>query len=478
MLPHSLEEFVPEGHLARLVSKVINDLDTSPIEDKYSKRGQKTYHPKIMLKLLFYGYAIGIRSGRKIAQACETDTAFMYLAQMHHPDFRTINDFRKNHAPEIGDLFASILAVARELGLAKVGTIAVDSSKIRANASVKRSKDRAGYERMLADLKARVDEILAEAEATDAGEDELYGEKRGDELPAELKRKECLAARIEEVMAGMGPEAKVNLTDPDAIFMRLNEGKVKPAYNCQAAVSEDHLIVAAEVVTDANDCQQLENMVERTEANLGRETREEKKMVGRVLADSGYASYDNYEYLDRKEIDAYIPDRYFEQAKRIAAEQAEMRYHKENFNFLAEENCYICPEGKPLPFVGECVYNGKVKRRQFLYRGTECSTCTVKSACTKQRARCIRREMREHLQEEMRAKLSSEEGKDIYRQRMHLAEIPFGHLKHNLGFRHFLLRGREKVGAEFKLMCAAYNLKKILIVLSETQKMGMSPATV
>ena len=131
LLPPLLSDFVPEGHLARLVSAVVDDMDTSAIEGKYSERGQRTYHPKILLKLLFYGYAVGLRSGRKIAAACETDTAFMYLAQMHRPDFRTVNDFRKNNSQEIASLFSSILAVGLELGMDRVGLIAVDSTRSR-----------------------------------------------------------------------------------------------------------------------------------------------------------------------------------------------------------------------------------------------------------------------------------------------------------------------------------------------------------
>ena len=185
LLPPSLEDFIPKGHLARLVSKVVGEMDTSAIEDKYSEKGQRTYHPKILLKLLFYGYSVGVRSGRKIASACETDTAFMYLAQMYRPDFRTVNDFRKNHAEEIVDLFCSILAVGSQLGMTKVGLIAIDGTKLKANASVKRSKDHKGHERRRAELKTRVEAILAEADEIDAAEDKLFGEKRGDELPAE-----------------------------------------------------------------------------------------------------------------------------------------------------------------------------------------------------------------------------------------------------------------------------------------------------
>lgn len=459
LLPPLLSDFVPEGHLARLVCKIIDGMDTSAIEDKYSERGQRTYHPKILLKLLFYGYAVGVRSGRKIASACETDTAFMYLAQMHRPDFRTINDFRKNHALEIAGLFSRILAVSLELGMTSVGLIAVDSTKLKAAASVKRTRDRAGHERRRAELKARAEAMLAEIEANDRAEDRAFGDERGDELPAELRRTEDLISRIDEVIAGLKGGERVNLTDPEAKLMRTPEGKIKPAFNCQAAVSADGLVLAAEATADANDEEQLPAMIERTEANLAEAGAEGQ--VGQVLADAGYASYDNYEYLKERGIDAYVPDRYLEQARKLATDPEAQPYHKERFAYDPARDVYICPQGKLLVFSYQCLSNGKVRRRQRVYRGTECAYCPVRRDCTKTKTRSIRREMREELQEEMRAKLKTEQGSKTYRKRMHLAEAPFGHLKQNLGYRHFLLRGRAKVQAEFCLMCSAYNLKKM-----------------
>jgi transposase len=421
------------------------------------------------LKLLFYGYAVGVRSGRKITSACETDTAFMYLAQMYRPDFRTINDFRKNNVEEIIDLFSSILAVGMELGMVRVGVIAIDGTKLKANASVKRTRDRAGHERRRAELKAKMEAILSEADATDAAEDQLFGDARGDELPAELRKTSDMLSRIDEVMAGMSPGAKVNLTDPEAKLMRTSEGKVKPAFNGQTAVSEDGFILAAEVTTDANDEEQLQALIEAAEANLakaGGQDEEGGRRVRLVLADAGYASYDNYEYLKDRLIDAYVPDRYLEEARKMAADPERSPYHKERFTYDPEHDLYICPQGKPLVFKYQCLSNGKIRRRQRIYQGTECASCPVKGDCTKTKIRSIRREMREGLQEEMRAKLKTEEGKEIYRKRMNLAEAPFGHLKQNLGYRYFLLRGRKKAQAEFSLMCSAVNLKKMWAALN------------
>lgn len=455
LLPPALEDFVPEGHLARVVSGIVDEMDTTGIERKYSRLGQRTYHPKIMLKLLFYGYAIGMRSGRKIAAACETDTAFMYLAQMHKPDFRTINDFRKNHSAEIEGYFTEIVKVCRKMEMAEVGTIFIDGSKLKASASARRTKDEEGYGAWLARIEGEIEKILSEAEETDRTEDEEYGDKRGDELPRELGKKERLQEKIEEAMRGMGEGDKVNLTDPDARFMRERHGVIRPSYNCQLAVAEGQVIVAADVTTCAVDFGELSGMVERAEENLG-------EKVETVIADAGYGSYDNYEYLDEKEKDAYIPDCDFEKARHRSPQDERDRYHKDNFTYHREEDRYICPEGKALPPYKRRVSDkGKVARKQLIYRGIECSGCSQKELCTKQGARTVARELREDLLVEMREKLLTEEGRRIYRKRMHTVEPPFGHLKHNLGYRTFLLRTTEKVRAEFKLMCIGYNLTKI-----------------
>src|SRR3989338_11559523 len=174
LLPHSLEEYVSEGHMARMIYEVVEGLDTSGIEARYSELGQNTYHPKIILKLLFYGYATGVRSGRKIALRCESDTAYMYLSEMYRPDFRTINDFRKNNLKEMEGYFVEVVRVCKGLGMVKLGDISIDGSKLRANASSKRSKDKESYEVWLKNIEEEIRKMLKEAWKIDQEEDEIY----------------------------------------------------------------------------------------------------------------------------------------------------------------------------------------------------------------------------------------------------------------------------------------------------------------
>lgn len=456
-LPNNLNDYVPQGHPARVVYEIVEGLDTSAIENKYSSLGQNTYHPKVLLKLLFYGYASGVRSGRKLAARCESDTAYMYLAEMYRPDFRTINDFRKNHLTQIEECFIQVVRICRELGIARMGKIFLDGSKMKANASSKRSKKKQSYERWLQKVQQDIQAILKEAQQIDAAEDELYGDSRGDEIPAKLHSKQALVGKIKQALSQFETEEsyKINLTDPDSRFMGKRQGPTTLGYNCQLSVAEGQVIVAADVVAESNDRQQLVPMLERTEKVSG-------EKVTEAIADCGYSSYDNYEYLESKGKRGYIPDPSLTRLQANDFKLPEHRYHKENFRYDKEQDIYICPEGKELRLWRERdKKRGKSTHKERLYKGNDCKNCPAIACCTKGRYRTITREEREVLQEAMRRRLLSKEGQEKYKRRLHTVEPVFGHFKHNLGYRHFLLRGLEKVKGEFSLMCIGYNLKKI-----------------
>jgi transposase len=257
LLPPSVEDFIKEGHLARVVSEVVDELDTSTIENRYSYLGQKSYHPKLLLKLLFYGYAIGIRSGRKIASACESDVAFMYLSCMYKPDFRTINDFRKDNIELVEQLFIEVIKLCAKMNMVNIGTLVIDSTKLRANASNRRTKTKEQYEQWLSNIENQVKEIMTQAEVIDKEEDEKYGDNRGDELPKEINTKEKLRNKIKEAMKQMKEEDdKINLTDNDAKVVR-SGGSLRTNYNCQTSSTLNGIIVSAYVTNAASDREHL-----------------------------------------------------------------------------------------------------------------------------------------------------------------------------------------------------------------------------
>ena len=459
LFPNSINDYVADGHFARLVSKVVEQLDTTGIENKYSDIGQNTYHPKILIKLLFYGYAIGERSGRMIARRTETDTAYIYLARMHKPDFRTINDFRKNNSEELSRYFVDIVRLCKGLGLVKIGQINIDGSKIKANAADRLTKSKDDYERWSKKIDKKIKDILTEADKTDAEEDALYGDRRGDELPEDINTEEKLKKKLEKVMERFKQEKeKINLTDPDAKFMKQDNGKIGTGYNAQIAVTQNQLIVASAVTTEANDRAQLKPMIEEAEGVL-------QEPLTEIAADSGYASCDNYEYLSKNNKTGYIPDQYHKKVKY----QKYGKYHQENFKYDKSEDTYTCPEGRKLtPHKIRRSNTGKVRRRQVIYKASGCHACSAKQHCTKQPQRTLAREDRRHLLEAMRRRLFSKEGKEKYKKRLHTTEPVFGNIKHNLGYRYFLLRALYKVKGEFRLMCIGHNLRKMHTLLPQT----------
>jgi len=451
LFPRTIDEYVPQNHLSRLIHQIVEELDTSSIEDTYSPLGQNTYPPKILIKLLFYGYATGIRSGRKIAVQCETDTAYIYLAQMYRPDFRTINDFRKNHLTQISSYFVAILRMCRELGLISVGQINIDGTKIKANAANRRTKTKEEYQKWLTKIDEKIKQILAEAEATDSREDQVLKDKRGDELPDQIQDQQKRKDKIQQIMGKFPDEKeKINLTDPEARFMKDGRYRIDTNYNCQAVLSQEQLILASEVIREPSDRKALSVMVEATDRNLGQPLLE-------VAADAGYSSYDNYEYLDKNHKIGYIPDQNLRKGN-----ARDKPYHQDHFTYDSKKDVFLCPEGKLLKFYKirreECPYR---KFQVKIYQAKDCPACPKKSLCTKARYRTISIEDRKALLLQMRKRLETEIGRKKYLQRLWTAEPFFGHLKYNLGYRHFFLRSLKKVKGEFNLMCIGYNLKKM-----------------
>jgi transposase len=448
LLPPSVEDFVPADHLARVIKEVAETIDVSVIESRYSHLGQKSYHPHLLLKLLFYGYSIGVRSGRKIAAACESDTAFMYLANMYRPDFRTINDFRKDNIEFVQTAFVHIVQLCKALGMCKAGLLIIDSTKLKANASADKSKTRAQYDQWLERIESDVKSMLQEAEQTDSNEDEQYGNNRGDELPEELRSKQKLKDKIQQALQSIKKDKdRINLTDNDAKFMKGN-GTIDIHYSCQTAITEDGIIISAHTTNQCSDRTQTVQVAAQAERVSG-------QIYNDVLADSGYASYDNYEEFEKQNKNIYIPD----QQMNMEAEKAQNPYHRNHFIYNKEEDCFICPENKTLPFYSTSVHK-RLKARNNVYICKDCPACKKQSLCTKGKYRQIFVEQREWMRIKIRERLNSIEGKLKYLKRMRIESV-FGNIKHNLNYVHLYLSGIQKTTAEWQLICIGHNLKKI-----------------
>ena len=452
LLPLNLEEFVSEDHISRVINELFDVVDISAIESTYSEEGCPAYHPRLLLKILFYGYLINIRSSRKIEGMTRTDTAFMYLAAMQKPDFHTICRFRSTHLDSIKEIFSQVVTFCKEMGL--IGSnISIDGTKVKANASPRQSKSSDAIEK-------EIDKILRESIEIDKREDEMYGDSTPYRMPEKMVDKKYRLEKIKAAKKKMDEEKlkKVNITDPDAKIMKHKDGSLRPSYNCQVAVDEkEQIIVAADLVDEENDLHQIEPMIENVKETLGY-----KPTI--VLADAGYFSYDNIQFLLDEGIDAYIPDNFYELEKKGKTK----KFRKSLFTYDEKKDCYYCPAAFEIPFTRIQKRENESDLRYYVCKF--CSLCVLKNACTDSKNRTITRDPREHLMENMRTKLDKEEGKEQYQKRMCTVEPVFGQTKQDRGFREFLLRGKRKTKIEFLIMCTVHNIKKIADLLKRKGK--------
>ena len=425
LLPCALQDWLPEGHLAYFISDTVDSLNVGAFHERYAKDGPRNqpFHPAMMVKVLVYAYASGVFSSRKIAKKLHEDVAFRVLAADNFPAHRTIRDFRALHLAEFTELFTQVVRLAREMGLVKLGTIAVDGTKIKANASRHKAMSYGRMQSTEIELKAQIEAMLKKA----ASMDEAEKAEPDLDIPAEIERRQERLAAIEAAKArlqerqrqmdtlrgrsegderkpkdksgkprggkpyqrdfGVPPaKAQDSFTDPESRIMKRAGGGFDYSYNAQTAVDEsNHIIVAAEVVNTSSDVHQLVSVLQAVKASTQADPQQ-------VLADAGYRSEE-------------------EMAK------------------LAKER----------PDTELVIALGREGREQAKPMDAQRYPHTVA----------------------MQAKFQTDKGKADYRKRKWIAEPPNGWIKNVLGFRQFSMRGLEKAKAEFKLVCMALNLRRM-----------------
>ena len=405
MMPPSVRDWVDPAGPAAFIDALVEELDLAPFLAAHDEpRGMPPYHPALMLKVLLYGYTTGVRSSRRIEERLGSDVGFMFLAGRARPDHKTISEFRRRHLGALSALFIESLRLCQGAGMVRLGTVALDGTKVKANASRHKAMSYGRMPEREAALVAEVKRILDEAEVIDRAEDARYGDARGDELPEALRTREGRLRAIRAAKAAIEAEAKArtgdpdslpdpkaqrNFTDPDSRIMLSKPDGWIYGYNAQAVVDDGHqVIVATELTTDATDTRSLLALTDQVEANTGRRPR-------RLLADAGYQSDDNLAHLETRGIDAYVAvkrDRH--SAPRPAAPRGRI------------------PKG--------------LTRRERMVR-----------------------------------KLTTKRGRARYARRKVIVEPVFGQIKEPGGFRRFHLRGRTKTSAEWRLICAVHNLGKL-----------------
>ena len=424
LLPPSVMEFVPGGHVAHFVRTLVRDeLDLSAILAAYGEeRGYPPYHPVMMTALLLYGYSRGVYSSRRLERACEERLDFLAVTAMNRPDHRTICEFRRRHLAALSDLFVQVLKLCQAAGLVQLGHVALDGTKIAANASRHKAMSYGRMKKAEAEMTAEVDAWLAAAEAADAEEDARFGEARGDEMPEWVKDKARRLEKIREARAALEAEAKAaqaakdaaqaaqakparkggrkpktppgtpadkaqrNFTDPQSRIMKGKDGFLQ-GYNAQAAVDARAQVIVAHGLTDnAADAGQLIPMVDAVAANTGAKP-------AQLSADSGYCSEENLAALEARRITGFVA-------------------------------------------------TGRQKHGEAAADGGEARKKGPKV-------------------EAMRERLREGGFESPYRLRKQTVEPVFGQIKHARGFRQFLMRGLAKVSGEWAMLCTAHNLLKL-----------------
>jgi transposase len=473
LLPPNIRDLIPKNHICHLLDKIIQNMDTTDIEKRYEGAGHPAYHPKIILKLLILGQIDGIRSSRKIAKNARENVVYMYLAGLLQPDFRTISDFRKNNLDLVKSSFQEVVKFARDLGMISLGHICIDGTKIKANASNYSAVTKDDFSK----LKELVERELEEGIRVDEEEDRIYGDKNIDELPdnifdktiaEELKeryqsgskeQKEKIKKQVEKIEKEIEKaESVISATDPESRFMPNNKKVIEYSYNPQiTADSSCGIIISNDVCSEIRDINQLQPQIKQVEEIIGTLPEGTK-----VSADNGYSSSKNLKFLKEKGIDGYIPDE-----KRASRLKSKVRpgkpFSKENFDYNPIDDCFICPNDHKLTFRFEYVDITK-NRNVRIYKGTCCKQCPDSKICAKNSrdGKVIKNyEGMEVERREMADKMLSKEGALIYETRKKVTECIFGHIKRNLGFREFLLRGIKGVKIEFNLACIATNLRRI-----------------
>jgi transposase len=490
LLPPSLEELIDKTHAVRVVGDVIDRIDIEPLLETFKGGGTSSYHPRMLLKVLVYAYLNNIYSSRRIEAAVKENIHFMWLAGMKRPDHHTINRFRgqrlKNHIREV---FTQVVLLLMEAGHVDLKAAYTDGTKIEANANKYTfvwaksiATNRKKMKAQLEDLWDYAQGVAAEElQGDDPGEmqelDPQKVEETIDAINAALKGKPVekkVAQKLSYAKRNWGPALRkykmqesilgergsYSKTDPQATFMRMKDdhmgnGQLKAGYNVQWS-TQDQFIVHYSLHQDTTDTKTLIPHYEQLKAQLG-------KLPEAAVADAGYGSEQNYEYLEAESVEAYVKYNYFHR-EQLKSHQEKHPFEQSKLHYNAVRNQYICPMGQPMRHIGDQRSTTKAGHVQTVsrYQAHNCAGCPLNGACHKAKGnRIIEVNHRLNaLKAKARERLTSAEGLMHRSARPVEVESAFGNLKQNKGFTRFMLRGIDKVSLEIGLLSTAINLKK------------------
>jgi transposase len=510
LFPANIFDKIPDNHPARLVDTVVNSLDISDIIKRYKGGGTSAYHPRMMIKVLFYSYLSNVYSCRKIAKALNENIHFMFISGNSTPDFRTINDFRgKILKDSIKTLFAEVVKMLVEMGYVSLDVQYIDGTKIEAKSNKYTFVWRKTVEKHKERLEGKIKSVLSDIEESilsdnqEVNQEELPKKIDSEELrerlsainkklkePSKKVAKELQKLQEEHLpklekyekdLEILGDRNSYSKTDHDATFMRMKEdhmknGQLKPAYNPQVS-TENQFITHATIHQTAGDTTTLKSHLDSFEKSYSKQSKE-------IVADAGYGSEENYEMLEKKGVDAYVKYNYFhmEQKKKTKNNP----FLPQNLFYNAAQDFYVCPMGQRMENVGQgkrTSSNGYVSQVTY-YQAKNCEGCPLRAQCHK--ATGNRRIEVNHrlnfLKQQAREKLMNKKGLEHRSKRPIEAEAAFGQLKSNNKFNRFTLTGLEKVELEFLLMAIGHNLRKMVaksmhsgLKLSKKSSLGYKP---
>jgi transposase len=463
LLPPSLRDFVDENHPAHLINDLIDLLDLSVLEKRYGSLGQPAYHPRLMLKVILYGFTVGIFSSRKLQRACQENLAFKFLAGMETPAFKTFIEFRQRHRDDMKAVFVQTAKLARELGMARLGTVALDGSKVEANTSKHKAMSYGRMQEEEAKLKAEIEGLLQKAKATDEQEDQAYGpDDDGYQVSEELARREGRLKKIKEAKEALekreredhpgesiDPKKQISFADQDArCFTKQGDG-TRYVYNAQAAVDMDSQIIVANHIEDSvSDAHAAEAVLESMEQDLG-------ELPGKLVTDAGYGNKDTLDSCRDRGVTPVS-------ATAREGKEGQDAGKLDRFSYDEGQDRFACPHGHVFVFTHEHPTDGT---RTYKTAGPVPCTCGHSETAD---GREVIRVGQGHRAKRALRRIMDEPGhRELYRRRKCTAEPPFGQIKAGMGFRRFFYRGRENVRSEWDLVCAALNLRKVAAWLAK-----------
>ena len=496
LFPTRLDDILAEDHNVRLLEEILSQLDWSPWEAAYDlRRGQPPIHPKVLASVILYGLLTGIRTSRALEEALQVRVDFRWLAEGRSIDHTTLSEFRRKNGAALKNLFVQIGLVARQLGWLSLETLAFDGTRMRANNRRRGSQTPDQLRRMKEELAAKFAELEAKTAAADDRDKEVFAEQSPHQLDEELadvqrrrRRVDAALAEIERIeQAGGQAPKRVPMTDPQSRITPNKEGGFAPNYTPLATVDVDSgLIVSAGVIPGTDEDKHLIEALENVQEQFGLEA-----IPGEVLAYGMMATGANLAECAARGISMYAPlaggcdaenpavrddpsqpvpeedrDRLPTKTTNHNGQQRQ-QLEKQAFVYDDAKDCYWCPQGKQLPYANttsETSHGRRVVRRRYKSSPEDCVECPLRSICLRGKAkrRTISREQHESQREAHQAKMATAEAQQKYARRRHPGERPFATIKHQFGFRTFLLRGIEKVKQEWLWFSSAFNLHRLL----------------